>query len=130
MLQEALVFYKHLFFRSSCPEKPVKINSSTVFTRSNRCRRYKTQPSAPPSFYTESNTFAFIWIYFCWSRKTVNFILPFITNLTISISQIYLSRVAAIFQFRSPMAYLSHNLHDTGLLLVWMIYFEGDATFK
>ena len=51
---------------------------------------------------TESNTSAsYTWMYFCRSRGTVNFILPFITNVTISIatSQIFRSWVA-IFQPR------------------------------
>ena len=34
---------------------------------------------------TESTTSALTWIYFCRSRETVNFILLFMTNVTISI---------------------------------------------
>ena len=47
------------------------------------------------------------WIYFCRSGGTVNFTLPFMTNVTISIStsQIFRSWVA-IFQPRPPMASL------------------------
>ena len=47
------------------------------------------------------------WIYFCRSGGTVNFTLPFMTNVTISIStsQIFRSWVA-IFQHRPPMASL------------------------
>ena len=47
------------------------------------------------------------WIYFCRSGGTVNFTLPFMTNVTISIStsQIFRSWVA-IFQPRPPMTSL------------------------
>ena len=52
------------------------------------------------------------WIYFCWSGGTVNFTLPFMTNVTISIytSQIFRSWVA-IFQPRPPMASLFRSLY-------------------
>ena len=52
------------------------------------------------------------WIYFCWSGGTVNFTLPFMTNVTISIStsQLFRSRVA-IFQPRPPMASLFRSLY-------------------
>ena len=70
------------------------------------------------------------WIYFCRSGGTVNFTLPLMTNVTISIStsQIFRSWVA-IFQPCPPMASLFRSLCP-GLLLVWMFYPEGDATFK
>ena len=52
------------------------------------------------------------WIYFCRSGGTVNFTLPFMTNVTISIStsQIFRSWVA-IFQPRPPMASLFRSLY-------------------
>ena len=52
------------------------------------------------------------WIYFCRSGETVNFTLPFMTNVTISIStsQIFRSWVA-IFQPRPPMASLIRSLY-------------------
>ena len=53
------------------------------------------------------------WIYFCQSGGTINFILPFMTNMTlsISISQIFRSWVA-IYHIWPPMASLSHGLND------------------
>ena len=53
------------------------------------------------------------WIYFCRSAVTVNFILPFMTNVTISlsISQIFRSW-ETIYQLRPPMAYSSHSLYS------------------
>ena len=68
----------------------------------------------------------------CQSVGTVNFILPFTTNVTISISilQTFRSWVATS-HLRRPMAFLSHNYPiRQGLLLLWMFYSEGDATFK
>ena len=58
------------------------------------------------------NLLLLTWIYFCQSGGTVNFILPFMTNLTISIStsQIFRSWVS-IFQPRSPMASLFRSLY-------------------
>ena len=52
------------------------------------------------------------WIYFCRLGGTVNFTLPFMTNVTISIStsQIFRSWVA-IFQSRPPMASLFRSLY-------------------
>ena len=52
------------------------------------------------------------WIYFCRSGGTVNFTLPFMTNVTISISisQIFRSCVA-ILQPRPPMASLFRSLY-------------------
>ena len=52
------------------------------------------------------------WIYFCRSGGTVNFTLPLMTNVTISIStsQIFRSWVA-IFQPRPPMASLFRSLY-------------------
>ena len=54
------------------------------------------------------------WICSCQSVGTVNFILPFTTNVTISISilQTFRSWVATS-HLRPPMAFLSHNLSDT-----------------
>ena len=53
------------------------------------------------------------WIYFCRSGGTVNFTLPFMTNVTISIStsQIFHSWVV-ILQSRPPMASLFRSLYD------------------
>ena len=67
--------------------------------------RSKTRPRATLLLLT--------WIYFCRSEGTVNFILPFMTNVTISISisQMFHSWVAT-HQLRPPMASLSHNLYD------------------
>ena len=50
------------------------------------------------------------WIYSCQSVGTVNFVLPFTTNVTISISilQTFRSRVATS-HLRPPMAFLSHK---------------------
>ena len=52
------------------------------------------------------------WIYFCRSGGTVNFTLPFMTNVTIliSTSQIFRSWVE-IFQPRPPMASLFRSLY-------------------
>ena len=51
------------------------------------------------------------WIYFCRLEGTVNFILPFMTKVTISISisQIFRSWVAT-YQLRPPMTSLSYSL--------------------
>ena len=52
------------------------------------------------------------WIYFCRSGGTVNFTLPFMTNVTISISTSQLFRSwVAIFQPRPPMASLFRSLY-------------------
>ena len=73
------------------------------------------------------------WICSCQSVGTVNFILPFTTNVTISISilQTFRSWVATS-HLRLPMAFLSHNLSDTpGLCSSYdSSYSEGDATFQ
>ena len=54
------------------------------------------------------------WICSCQSVWTVNFILPFTTNVTISISilQTFRSWVATS-HLRPPMAFLSHNSSNT-----------------
>ena len=53
------------------------------------------------------------WIYFCRSGGTVHFTLPFMTNVTISISTSQIVRSwVAIFQPRPPMASLFHSLYD------------------
>ena len=53
------------------------------------------------------------WIYFCWLGGTVNFTLPFMTNVTISISAppIFRSWVAIV-KPRPPMASLFRSLYD------------------
>ena len=60
------------------------------------------------------------WIYFCRPGGTVNFTLPFMTNVTISIATSQLFRFwVAIFQSRLPMASLFRSLSICpGLLLV------------
>ena len=54
------------------------------------------------------------WICFCQSVGTVNFVLPFTTNVTISISilQTFRSWVATS-HLRPPMAFISQNSSDT-----------------
>ena len=72
------------------------------------------------------------WIYFYRSGGAVNFILPFMTNVTISISISPIVRSwVAIYQLR-PLwrLYLTAYTICPGLLLVWMFYSEGDTTFK
>ena len=71
------------------------------------------------------------WICSCQSVGTVNFILPFTTNVTISISilQTFRSRVATS-HLRPPMAFLSHNLSDTpGLAPLMNVLFWGRCDF-
>ena len=72
------------------------------------------------------------WICSCQSVGTVNFALPFTTNVTISISilQTFRSWVATS-HLRPPMAfYLTTHPIRQSLLLLWMFYSEGDATFQ
>ena len=77
---------------------------------------------------TESNISASYLDLLLSIEREVNFILPFMTNETISIYilQIFRSWVA-IFQLRPPMAcfYLTAYTICRGLLLVWMFYSEG-----
>ena len=71
------------------------------------------------------------WICSCQSVGTVNFILPFTTNVTISISilQTFRSWVATS-HLRPPMAFLSHNLSDTpGLAPLMNVLFWGRYDF-
>ena len=71
------------------------------------------------------------WIYLCRSGGTVCSALPFTINVTIStsISQTFRSWVP-IFHLRQPMAfYLIDHMVCQGLLLLWMFYSEGCATF-
>ena len=65
------------------------------------------------------------WICSCQSVGTVNFTLPFTTNVTISISilQTFRSCVATS-HLRPPMAFLSHNSSDTpGLAALMNVLF-------
>ena len=65
------------------------------------------------------------WICSCQSVGTVNFALPFTTNVTISISilQTFRSWVATS-HLRPPMAFLSHNSSDTpGLAPLMNVFF-------
>ena len=67
------------------------------------------------------------WICSCQSVGTVNFALPFTTNVTISISilQTFRSWVATS-HLRPPMAFLSHNSSDTpGLAPLMNVLFWG-----
>ena len=71
------------------------------------------------------------WICSCQLVGTVNFILPFTTNVTISISilQTFRSWVATS-HLRPPMAFLSHNLSDTpGLAPLMNVLFWGRCDF-
>ena len=71
------------------------------------------------------------WICSCQSVGTVNFILPFTTNVTISISilQTFRSWVATS-HLRPPMAFLSHNWSDTpGLATLMYVLFWGRCDF-
>ena len=71
------------------------------------------------------------WIYSCRSRVTVSCALPFTTKVTIStsISHTFRSWVE-IFHSRQPMVFLSHSSYGRpGLLLLWMFYSKGGATF-
>ena len=87
-----------------CP-KTTKSLRTTCSRRILLNLRSKTRPRATLLLLT--------WIYFCRSGGTVNFILRFMTNVTISISisQIFHSWVAT-YQLRPPVASLSHNLSD------------------
>ena len=81
---------------------------------------------------TENNTSASYLDCSCQSVGTVNFALPFTTNVTISISilQTFRSWVATS-HLRPPMRfYLTTHPIRQGLLLLWMFYSEGDATFQ
>ena len=71
------------------------------------------------------------WICCCQLGGTVNFILPFKTNVTISISilQTFRSWVATS-HLRPPMAFLSHNSSDTpGLAPLMNVLFWGRCDF-
>ena len=71
------------------------------------------------------------WICSCQSVGTVNFALPFTTNVTISISilQTFRSWVATS-HLRPPMAFLSHNSSDTpGLAPLMNVLFWGRCDF-
>ena len=71
------------------------------------------------------------WICSCQSEGTVNFVLPFTTNVTISISilQTFRSWVATS-HLRPPMAFLSHNSSDTpGLAPLMNVLFWGRCDF-
>ena len=71
------------------------------------------------------------WICSCQSVGTVNFILPFTTNVKISISilQTFRSWVATS-HLRPPMTFLSHNLSDTpGLAPLMNVLFWGRCDF-
>ena len=71
------------------------------------------------------------WICSCQSVGTVNFALPFTTNVTISISilQTFRSWVATS-HLRPPMAFLSHNSSDTpGLAHLMNVLFWGRCDF-
>ena len=66
-----------------------------------------------------------------WWEGMVNFILPFMTNVSISISilQTFRSWVATS-HLRPPMAFLSHNLSDTpGLAPLMNVLFWGRCDF-
>ena len=71
------------------------------------------------------------WISSCQSVGTVNFALPFTTNVTISISilQTFRSWVATS-HLRLWRFYLTTHPIRQGLLLLWMFYSDGDATFQ
>ena len=80
---------------------------------------------------TESNTSASTLICSCQSVGTVNFALPFTTNVTISISilQNFRSWVATS-HLRPPMAFLSHNSTNTPALAPLMnVLFWGRCDF-
>ena len=71
------------------------------------------------------------WICSCQSVGTVNFALPFTTNVTILISilQTFRSWVATS-HLRPPMAFLSHNSSDTpGLAPLMNVLFWGRCDF-
>ena len=71
------------------------------------------------------------WICSCQSVGTVNFALPFTTNVTISISILQPFRFwVATSHFRPPMAFLSHNSSDTPWLAPLMnVLFWGRCDF-
>ena len=72
------------------------------------------------------------WICFCQSVGTVNFALPFTTNVTISISilQTFRSWVATS-HLRPPMAFLSQLIRYARACSSYeCFYSEGDATFQ
>ena len=83
--------------------------------------RSKTRLRATPLLPT--------WIYSCRSRVTVSCALPFMINVTIStsISQTFRSWVA-IFHLRQCFYLTTHTVCQ-GLLLLWMFYSKGGATF-
>ena len=89
----------------------------------------------PPSLRSKTRRRATLllptWICSCQLVGTVNFILPFTTNVTISISilQTFRSWVATS-HLRQPMAFLSHNLSDTpGLAPLMNVLFWGRCHF-
>ena len=67
------------------------------------------------------------WIYSCQSVGTVNFALPFTTNVTISISTLQTLRSwVATSHPCPPMAFLSYSLSDTpGLAPLMKVLFGG-----
>ena len=72
------------------------------------------------------------WIYFCRSGGTVKFTLPFMTNVTISISTSQILRSwVAIFQSRPPMAFLFRSLYDMpGFAPNIDVFFWGQRAFQ
>ena len=74
----------------------------------------------------------FTWVYFCRLGGKVNFILPFMTNVTISISISPIFRPwVAIYQLRPPMGSLSHSLYIMpGLAPSMNVLFWGRHDFR
>ena len=72
-----------------------------------------------------------LWICSCQSVGTVNFALPFTTNVTISISILQTFRYwRATSHLRPPRAFLSHNSSDNpGLVPLINILFWGQCDF-
>ena len=73
---------------------------------------------------SRSDVHVYPWVWDCQSVGTVNFALPFTTNVTISISILQTFRTWVItFHLRPPMAFLSNNSSNTSefasLMNVW-----------
>ena len=81
---------------------------------------------------TENVDSASYLIYYYRLGGMVNFTLPFTTieMISISTSQTFRSWVVVFYLHRPMVFYLSSYTIRPGLLLVWLFYYEGQATFQ
>ena len=124
--------------RNVCPSETIfRIDTSTTFcpliTQTLRIISVRCIPLSLRSKTRRRATLLLpTWICSCQSVGTVNFALPFTTNVTISISilQTFRSWVATS-HLRPPMAFLSHNSSDTpGLAPLMNVLFWGRCDFQ